>query len=557
MLTTRIKEVAEIGHVHQLQCLNEDDGWELLRKKVIPKLGDKDDAEYLEDEVIWAYALCIKWIVGGVVSTDDQREGETMLDVAERYLGDLAQRSMVQVELDDGTTWLRHCKFKSCGLHDLMRDLCLAKAKQEEFSSVIAIKSSGNELVSSSSTSVPGDFNPRRLAIYFYDYKGCEKSVALDLELILGSIAWERIRSLVLTPKSNHIEYPLIIGNFSKLRYLELEKIKFPNGKLPRRITRLVHLRHLKIRFCILKELPASIGNLRYLQILNLRFSNPRQLIIPNVFWKLRQLMNLNLPFNTCVKKDQKLRLDGLSKLELLQGIDICQFNVKDVAELANLRFIELLINGSSTFEDVAWFINYVNIDTSHRINGVSLSFKDCDFRPEEGQSILERVFQCSVRLTWWVYNSKLPKLNFDGYQPNNLIQIRLDKSEFEEDPFQILEKLPNLRHLALRFINFPGKEMVCSATGFSQLRMLSLKYLSNLEVWTMEKGAMPNLSELEIRECRNLKMLPDQLRYLTALKTLKILQMPWEFRNRVGVVNGIQGEDFDKIRHVRTLIIG
>lgn len=120
----------------------------------------------------------------------------------------------------------------------------------------------------------------------------------------------------------------------------------------------------------------------------------------------------------------------------------------------------------------------------------------------------------------------------------------------------QILEKLPNLRVLYLVAMDLQGAEMVFCATGFLQLRELHLLYLTNLEVWKVEQGAMPLLSDLRILECSNLKMLPDQLRFLKNLKKLQILHMPREFQERVGRVNGVDGEDFDKIRHVPTRIV-
>lgn len=120
----------------------------------------------------------------------------------------------------------------------------------------------------------------------------------------------------------------------------------------------------------------------------------------------------------------------------------------------------------------------------------------------------------------------------------------------------QILEKLPNLRVLYLVAMDLQGAEMVFCATGFLQLRELHLLYLTNLEVWKVEQGAMPLLSDLRILECGNLKMLPDQLRFLKNLKKLQILHMPREFQERVGRVNGVDGEDFDKIRHVPTRIV-
>ena len=70
----------------------------------------------------------------GMVSEDDRIGEESMMDTAERYLGELAKRSMVQVKLKD-RPGIR--SFVSCRLHDLMRDLCLAKGEEENFLKVI------------------------------------------------------------------------------------------------------------------------------------------------------------------------------------------------------------------------------------------------------------------------------------------------------------------------------------------------------------------------------------------------------------------------------------
>ncbi|KAK4406025.1 putative disease resistance RPP8-like protein 2 [Sesamum angolense] len=116
-----------------------------------------------------------------------------------------------------------------------------------------------------------------------------------------------------------------------------------------------------------------------------------------------------------------------------------------------------------------------------------------------------------------------------------------------EEDPMEVLEKLPMLRRLRLDSDAYVGREMVCRATGFPQLRSLFLIELSNLVEWRVEKGAMPNLSTLELYRSNKLKMLPDGLKFITALKSLIINDMPenFQFRVRVG------GRDYHKIKHV------
>ncbi|KAL7209931.1 hypothetical protein ACSBR1_031490 [Camellia fascicularis] len=54
---------------------------------------------YPEDFDIDAERLYQLWMVEGFISQEERGEDETMMDVAERYMGELAQRCMVQVEL--------------------------------------------------------------------------------------------------------------------------------------------------------------------------------------------------------------------------------------------------------------------------------------------------------------------------------------------------------------------------------------------------------------------------------------------------------------------------
>ena len=58
----------------------------------------------------------------GKFNEDEWIDAETMMQVAESYLGELLHRSMAQVIFDDDLE-SSFTKFKSCSLHDLMRDL--------------------------------------------------------------------------------------------------------------------------------------------------------------------------------------------------------------------------------------------------------------------------------------------------------------------------------------------------------------------------------------------------------------------------------------------------
>lgn len=87
-----------------------------------------------------------------------------MEDVAECYLGNLISRCMVQVGQMGSTG-----RIKTCRLHDLMRDLCLSKARKENFLYIIngSQQNSTIDVASSSNLSDARRIDEvRRLAVF-------------------------------------------------------------------------------------------------------------------------------------------------------------------------------------------------------------------------------------------------------------------------------------------------------------------------------------------------------------------------------------------------------
>ena len=130
--------------------------------------------------------------------------------------------------------------------------------------------------------------------------------------------------------------------------------------------------------------------------------------------------------------------------------------------------------------------------------------------------------------------------------QPN-LSKLSLEMSQLVHDPLKTLERLPKLRMLKLLSNSFSGRKMVCSSGGFPRLHILELQNLDNLEEWGVEEGALPSLRRLIICCCKELKMIPEGLQYVTSLKELVVEDMP-EIEDRM---ERNIGEDWYKIRHI------
>ncbi|XP_019101815.1 PREDICTED: disease resistance protein RPH8A-like [Camelina sativa] len=84
-------------------------------------------AHFPEDYEIQTDTLFNYWVAEGIVAVHN--EETTIVDVAEDYLEELVKRSMVLVGKRNTVT----SRIESCRLHDTVREVCLFKAKEENF----------------------------------------------------------------------------------------------------------------------------------------------------------------------------------------------------------------------------------------------------------------------------------------------------------------------------------------------------------------------------------------------------------------------------------------
>ncbi|WJZ83362.1 hypothetical protein VitviT2T_003052 [Vitis vinifera] len=489
-----------------------------------------------EDFEIPTKKLMRMWVAEGIVSSV---QGETAEDVAERYLDELIERCMVQVGRRNFIG-----RVKTCRLHDLMRDLCLSKAKEENFLQATHLRHK-NDPVAASSSMVP-IVTPmakiRRLAIYLdegvnrcisseYEKSSHLRSLLFFYAKEVGMINWEQLKP--------------VFNNFKLLRVLDLEGFKITEH-LPKAIRKLVHLRYLNLRNSKVRVLPSSIGNLVCLHNLDLSFDlldGLQRGEIPNVIWKMEQLSHLYLPKSFTINGADKLRLDSLNNLKTLRNVDARKCCIKDLVKLTNLS--KLGMHSVKSYEELKVILKH----PSPILNSLwLLSLQIWGERVEE-KDLRQLFSDCHhdfYRLSLGAALSKLPEYNSF---PPNLIKLTLWGSRLVEDPMPTLGKLPHLQFLRLPHTYF-GKEIVCLTESFPRLKYLFISNFPKLEKWKIYDTAMPSLLELQIRRCEQLKKLPDGLRLVTTLRELEIIEMPNGFLNRLKV----GGEDFYKVQQVHSI---
>ncbi|KAK4406109.1 putative disease resistance protein [Sesamum angolense] len=371
---------------------------------------------FREDEHIEPENLYLLWMAEGMISVEDTEEGESLRDVAERYLFELANKCMVQVEMDECSIYNR---FKSCRLHDLMRDLCLLKGKEEGFVEVVDRQRGRADESSICKTS--------RLAIHLDE---------LDVDLAKGCRKIDPAEA----PEYQRQSSERVAG------------------------------------ICVQATLSSVVES----------------------------------------AKASSIGRENLGRRSLSM-------------------IIACILNHQNQFRDIKLRIQRM-----------------CNVNKEKvGSTLLRRLLMCRKLSVLDIQCpvSKLPAYEVQLYQ--NVIELNLRDTRIDEDPMEILQKLPVLRNLGLLSNAYVGREIVCRATGFPQLKYLDLLGLPNLVEWRVEPGAMPNLLYLDITKCSKLEMIPDGLKFITTLRELFIYEMPEEFMKRVGVVDGEEGEDYHKIKHL------
>ncbi|KAL3632619.1 hypothetical protein CASFOL_025603 [Castilleja foliolosa] len=483
-------------------------------------------ANFPEDVKIDAEKLYQLWLAEGLILQHDKAERETMMDVGERYLSELAQRGMVQVKVKEyfGGS-------KKCSLHDMIRDLCITQAKKENFTSVVGLRQESDEPCSKTRRLYLGNTSSNNRPI-----SCCSRE---NNSIRSAFIYANECEADLLQHMTSHI------GSLRLLRVLDFYKLHF-NDVLPENIGDLIHLRFLSLIGSLFTKLPSSLGKLIYLETLNLQVLN--EIEIPNVIFKLKQLKHLYLPNEFVVTGGGKLRLDGLRELETL--VDFCTSlcDVNDLYGLTNLRQIEVEIDGD--FNNLLGIIQYMSFKHNH-LRHSSLIISCSNFCSNEELTQLNTLLSCH-RLYELGVVGNIAKLPEHHHFSSTIGKIAFTGSELHEDPMATLEKLPNLSSLTLEDFAYVGESMVCLAKGFPQLLDLEMCDLPNLKTWRIDEGAMPKLTRLVIDHCEKMEMLPDGLRFISTIKKLDVMMMHEDFKDRLRTTAaGTKGEDFYKVRHV------
>ncbi|KAM3344735.1 hypothetical protein P3S68_024444 [Capsicum galapagoense] len=419
-----------------------------------------------EDHLIYVDNIMWLWIAEGFIPRGEER----IEDVAEGFLDELARRSLIQVV---STSWKTDVR---CKIHDLLRDLAMQKALEVNFFDI---------------------YDPRKHSLSSSCLRHAvhgqaQRYLSLDLSNL-------KLRSFMFLDQDfcnmGLLKFHNVFRHIYVL-YLEIRS----GTTLPDAVGCLYHLKFLSLRG--IYYLPSSIGNLKNLQTLRVLNDYRHLCVLPPETTNLVNLRHIVALYS------RPLQL--LSKLTSLQFLKYsCCDQWRDVDPVNLVRLQELGMYDSMHSYSLS------NIGSLKDLRSLMLRCK-----LNESFPTLEYLTSCRKLDKLWL-EGRIDKLPLRGGFPNSITMMVLWKSELMEDPMPILGMLPNLRDLDL-VGTYEGKEITCGNNSFCQLEFLRLDGLQKLERWHLSSSSMPLIIGSGIHDCSKLKEIPQRMKGITILDSLK-----------------------------------
>ncbi|CAI9756789.1 unnamed protein product [Fraxinus pennsylvanica] len=425
-----------------------------------------------------------------------ETDGKTAEEVAEDYLNQLIMRNLVHVSRRnfDGRP-------KNCRVLNLVLKFIVQKCKDENFASVFSKQNSPNQKV-------------RRLSVQ----SACTFS----------SMNIQKVRSMFLFSYDN--SSPSAIENkFQDPRLLRISDMQGSTlTEFPKKFVHLGLLKYLNLRDTEIMVIPKSIKKLYYLETLDLKRTNVVKL--PK---KIRVLKNLRHLFAS--QKTVKNFTDfdsmrgvkvfeGIGNLTSLQTLSLVKVGksgriIQDLKHLSQLRKLGLTQIPEEFSRDLC-----ESIEKMENLNCLDLSTTT-----KKDYLQLGELVNPPVSLQRLYLKGRLEEFPKWISSLSNLFKIVLKWSKLRYSPLNSLLDLPNLMELHLVDC-YVGEELVFEHSSFQKLKKLVIEELSELHNIVIEKNAMPELQQISLSRCQNLKMPPLGISELAKVEELTLCDMNQEF---------------------------
>ncbi|KAL0293334.1 UNVERIFIED_CONTAM: putative disease resistance RPP13-like protein 3 [Sesamum radiatum] len=417
-----------------------------------------------EDYEIHVWKLIKLWVAEGFIKPSESKSFE---EEAEEYLEDLVKRSLVLV-----TKRKTNGKIKICGVHDLVRDLCIRKAQEEKF-----LHRYVGEMLHEDMK------YQHRISFMHFDLN--------SLKNIYGSTTHTIICFQCRNSAPTYSEYSSFVRNFRRLKILDM--VNSAKVHLFPEVFGLFHLRYIAVDYST--EIPAAISNLQNLQTLivhqgrTFKSYEPLYILLPSTIWTLTQLRHLvSFVFH---------RLPGPG------GATLPLENLQTLSEIRDFRCTEKIVK------------------MIPNLKKLSISY----FRGKNDQDYhLDNLlhFHQLEKLKVKIYPSFLFRRKLNPVFPPSLKKLTLSGWHRPWEDMEIVGSLPNLEVLKLKDYAFRGYKWETSEEEFRYLKFLLLDK-SDLQHWITESSHFPNLKCLVLYRCWCLKEISDGFGEIPTLELIKV----------------------------------
>nr|UBY07611.1 NBS-LRR disease resistance protein [Dasypyrum villosum] len=478
-------------------------------------------AIFPEDYLFRRKGVIRHWIAAGFVK---ETGNKTLEEVAEGYLNELVNRSLLQVVVRNPCGRVRRCR-----MHDIIRVLALAKSEEESFCQVY----NGSRPFSTK--------NARRLSIQ-----------STNMEQLTPLLYVTSLRSLHVFESQLRIDsLEAFLKPFNLLSTLDLRGVRIK--RLPKMVFNLFNLRFLGLRETDIEYLPKEIGRLQNLEVLDAYRAMLSVLPVEvATLRKLKYLYVVTIPGGA----DKSVSFDGiqvpkgignLTELLALQLIEANSEVLCQLGCLTKLRTFAIAKVRSGHCVDLCGAITkMVNL-----VHLTILALDQWEVLQLEGLCLPPTISK--VDISAQLDKTILPQFLSSSSRLNNLTYLHLSWSKLYEDSFACLLSLHGLVTLVLTKA-YEGKELHFHATSLPRLKALGIWDAPNLNRVTIEQGAMQNIIKLFLGDCPELKELPHGIEHLRNLKYLQLHSISEELKQKVHVNEKPNecSEDWMKISHVK-----
>nr|UBY06910.1 NBS-LRR disease resistance protein [Dasypyrum villosum] len=483
-------------------------------------------ALFPEDYVLKRKTIVRQWIAAGFIR--ETVVNITLEEVAEGYLTELVNRSLLQVVERNYAGRLKYCR-----MHDVIRLLALNKAKEECFGKVYNGSATG-------AFSVEG---ARRVSVQGENLEQLSRSAARHLRSL--HVFGRYINVDLLKP---------ILTSSNLLSMLDLQGTHIK--MLPNEVFNLFNLRYLGLRYTNLESLPEAVGRLQNLEVLDAVHS--KLTYLPSSVGKLQNLRYLYASSTSSTSENVGAGgvkvpngIQQLTGLRALQRVKATPEFLHEVGALTELRTFDVCNVRSEYSADLSNAITKM----SHLVHLVIVASAENEVLRLEGLYLPPTLSWLALR--GQLEKTSMPQLFSSWSHLDSLTRLQLAFSNIDEETFSCLGMLHGLQSLGLMRA-FEGKRLHFDTGSFPKLRFLHIWGAAQLNQVGIEEGAMQNLVELLFADCPELKFLPDGIEHLAALEKLIREDTSEELIEKCRQKRDSDEccEDVTKISHIRNITV-